>query len=88
MSVAIVPSRMFSEVLLASDFSEESDRALTYAKCIVRGSGGGSFFSFMSLDLPRSLHLGPKNYPNGSMRPEAKPDVIFQYHNGTLEKVS
>jgi nucleotide-binding universal stress UspA family protein len=40
MSVATVPSTTFSEVLLASDFSEESDRALTYAKSIVRGSGG------------------------------------------------
>lgn len=40
MSVAAVPSTTFSEVLLASDFSEESDRALTYAKGIVRGSGG------------------------------------------------
>ena len=40
MSVATVPSTMFSEVLLASDFSEESCRALTYAKSIVRGSGG------------------------------------------------
>jgi nucleotide-binding universal stress UspA family protein len=40
MSVATVPSTTFSEVLLASDFSEESDRALTYAKSIIRGSGG------------------------------------------------
>jgi nucleotide-binding universal stress UspA family protein len=40
MSIATVPSTTFSEVLLASDFSEESDRALTYAKSIVRGSGG------------------------------------------------
>ena len=40
MSVTTVPSTTFSEVLLASDFSEESDRALTYAKSIVRGSGG------------------------------------------------
>lgn len=40
MSVVTVPSTTFSEVLLASDFSEESDRALTYAKSIVRGSGG------------------------------------------------
>lgn len=40
MSAATVPSTTFSEVLLASDFSEESDRALTYAKNIVRGSGG------------------------------------------------
>jgi nucleotide-binding universal stress UspA family protein len=40
MSVATVPSTTFSEVLLASDFSEESDHALTYAKSIIRGSGG------------------------------------------------
>jgi nucleotide-binding universal stress UspA family protein len=40
MSVATVPSTTFAEVLLATDFSEESDRALTYAKSIVRGSGG------------------------------------------------
>jgi nucleotide-binding universal stress UspA family protein len=40
MSVATVPPTTFSEVLLASDFSEESDRALTYAKSIIRGSGG------------------------------------------------
>jgi nucleotide-binding universal stress UspA family protein len=40
MSVVIVPSTTFFEVLLASDFSEESDRALTYAKSIIRGSGG------------------------------------------------
>jgi nucleotide-binding universal stress UspA family protein len=39
MSIATVPSTRFSEVLLASDFSEESDRALTYAKSIIRGSG-------------------------------------------------
>ena len=40
MSVATVPSTTFAEVLLASDFSEESGRALTYAKNIIRGSGG------------------------------------------------
>jgi nucleotide-binding universal stress UspA family protein len=40
MSVATVPSTTFSEVLLATDFSEESDRALTYAKAIIRGTGG------------------------------------------------
>ena len=40
MSAATVPSTTFSEVLFASDFSEQSDRALTYAKSIIRGSGG------------------------------------------------
>jgi nucleotide-binding universal stress UspA family protein len=40
MRVATVPSTTFSKVLLASDFSEQSDRALTYAKSIIRDSGG------------------------------------------------
>ena len=40
MSVRTMPSTRFSEVLFATDFSEESDRALSYAKSIVRGSGG------------------------------------------------
>ena len=65
MSVATVPSTTFSEVLLASDFSEESDRALTYAKSIVRGSEG-SFFSFTPLSLLRS---SPSRKECGSTTP-------------------
>ncbi len=40
MSAVTVPSTNFSEILFASDFSEQSDRALTYAKSIIRDSGG------------------------------------------------
>jgi nucleotide-binding universal stress UspA family protein len=52
MDVIDVPSVDFSKVLLASDFSEESERALAYAKAIVRASGG-------ELLLVHVAQLGP-----------------------------
>lgn len=40
MNAITIPDLTFSRVLLATDFSEESNRALAYAKAIIRASGG------------------------------------------------
>jgi nucleotide-binding universal stress UspA family protein len=40
MTTAIAPATRFTEVLIATDFGQEADRALAYAKSIVRASDG------------------------------------------------
>jgi nucleotide-binding universal stress UspA family protein len=40
MTTAVAPATTFTEVLIASDFGRESDRALAYAKSVVRASEG------------------------------------------------
>lgn len=40
MTSSIAPATTFTEVLIASDFGQEADRALAYAKSIVRASDG------------------------------------------------
>ena len=40
MTSAIVPATTFNEVLVATDFGQEADRALAYAKSVVRSSDG------------------------------------------------
>ena len=40
MTTAVAPATTFTEVLIATDFGQEADRALAYAKCVVRASSG------------------------------------------------
>jgi nucleotide-binding universal stress UspA family protein len=40
MTTAVAPATTFTEVLIATDFGQEADRALAYAKSVVRGSDG------------------------------------------------
>ena len=40
MTTAVTPATTFSEVLIATDFGQEADRALAYAESIVRASNG------------------------------------------------
>jgi nucleotide-binding universal stress UspA family protein len=40
MTTAVAPATSFNEVLIATDFGQEADRALAYAKSIVRASDG------------------------------------------------
>lgn len=40
MTTAVAPATTFTEVLIATDFGQEADRALAYAKSIVRASDG------------------------------------------------
>ena len=40
MTTAVAPANTFTEVLIATDFGQESDRALAYAKSVVRASNG------------------------------------------------
>ena len=40
MTTAVAPATTFSEVVIATDFGQEADRALAYAKSIVRASQG------------------------------------------------
>ena len=40
MTTAVAPATTFTEVLIATDFGQEADRALAYAKSVVRASDG------------------------------------------------
>jgi nucleotide-binding universal stress UspA family protein len=40
MATAVAPATTFTEVLIATDFGQEADRALAYAKSVVRASNG------------------------------------------------
>jgi nucleotide-binding universal stress UspA family protein len=40
MTTAVAPTTTFTEVLIATDFGQEADRALAYAKSVVRASNG------------------------------------------------
>ena len=40
MTTAVAPATTFTEVLIATDFGQEADRALAYAKSVVRASNG------------------------------------------------
>jgi nucleotide-binding universal stress UspA family protein len=52
MATAIAPATTFTEVLIATDFGQEADRALAYAKSVVRGSNGGLLLVHVAEPVP------------------------------------
>src|SRR6476659_8813314 len=71
MSVKTMPSTRFSEVLFATDFSEESDRALSHAKSIVRASGGELILVHVA-QLPAVIALPEGIWVDDSVRIKAE----------------
>jgi nucleotide-binding universal stress UspA family protein len=69
MTTAVAPATRFTEVLIATDFGQEADRALAYAKSIVRASDGELLLVHVAEPVPH-IAIPEGGWVDDPLRPQ------------------